>query len=336
MDQGPPAGRGCFARCRLHSLERWETLPPLCHVGEYASMEVPEIFAFEERFWAIFSTGSRWGVGLDTPERRAATGTFYLVAERWEGPYRRPADNLLLGAGEGRMDAYVARTVPWGGERLVYHHFAGALPAAGLPKVLRAEEERLFLAPWSGVQALWTAEADPGPWGSFPFGPAVPGTWEAGERSVRGECAWGADALLADAGAPDIDLEAEVTLLRGRRAGLAVGLRMDAESPGTAVLLDAERGEITVGGLERWPHACGPVLDGILDRVSRPVERGRAYRLRLLRRGRYLEFFVDGRLVFSTVLPDRPAGGALACVVESGSAEFRFSRLHAVEPLARG
>jgi hypothetical protein len=334
-NDGPAAGRACVARCRLLALGRWETLPPLGHVGRYASMEVPEIFELAGSYWLIFSTGSGWGVGLDTPTRRAVTGTFCLRSDRWEGPYEVPAEDLLLGAGGNRMDAYVARSVEWRGERLVYHHYAGKPTSAGLPKTLVAEDGTLKLAPWDGLRGLWLREAAPGGWASHSFGAAEPGSWSVSGRRIEGACEYGAAALIADAGAPDLDLEATVAIISGRRAGLAVGLAADRDSPGYCCLLDAEKGCVTVGHFERWPHGSGPRLDGVLDRVLHPVERGRPYRLRLLYRDRYLELFLEDRLLFSTVLPQVRRGGAVACVLESGSARFAFERLHLIEPMVR-
>ncbi len=335
-NHGPAAGRACLARCRVQGLDQWLTLPPLAHVNRYASMEVPEIFPFADRYWILFSTGSGWGVGIDTPSRRAVTGTFCLRAERWEGPYVVPRENLLVGAGGSQMHAYVARTVPYRGERLVYHHYAGKPTTAALPKVLVAEGGTLRLAPWDGLKGLRLRAARTGPWRTYPFGPAAAGRWQVEGGEIRGECPYGADALIADAEAPDIDLEAVVTLQSGRRAGIAVGLKPDRESAGFVCMLDAARGEMTVGRLERWAHAAGPYLDALIDVVRHPVRHGRPYRLRLLRRNRYLELFVDERLLFSSVLPEPRGGGAIACVLESAAARFEIVRAYALEPLPRG
>lgn len=336
INGGPAAGRACLARCRLAGPDHWITLPPLGHTGKYSSMEVPEIFPFAGRYWILFSTGSGWGVGLDARDRTAVTGSFVLSSEHWEGPYTVPQDNLLIGAGSNQMHSYVARTVLHNGERLVYHHYASDPTAAALPKLLVAERDGLALAPWSGLKKLWLRPTMPSGWRTFPFGPRAPGEWRVNGDHVTGTCAYGADATIADAAAPDIDIEAEVTLRSGRRAGLAVGMKSDRDSAGYACLLDAEKGEITVGRFERWPHGNGPRLDNRIDAVRRPVRRDRAYRLRLLRRNRFLELFVDDRLVFSSVLADPRGGGAVACVLESGSAEYRILRAHALEPLPRG
>jgi hypothetical protein len=232
--------------------------------------------------------------------------------------------------------SYPTSQKPLPDSALVYHHYGGALTAAGLPKALVAEGDGLALAPWDGLRGIWQREARPEGWRTYPFGSAAAGEWQVDGERITGACAYGADALVADAGAPDIDLEAEVTLRSGDRAGIAVGMRPDRGSPGFACLLDAARAEITVGRFERAGHGSGPCLDTLIDTARRPLARDRAYRLRLLRRSRFLELFVDDRLVFSVALGEQPAGGAVACVVESGAAEFRFTRVHALEPLARG
>ena len=48
----------------------------------------------------------------------------YFVADAWDGPYRIPQDrnNLLIGAGNRRADAYVARAIRYKGEPLLYYH----------------------------------------------------------------------------------------------------------------------------------------------------------------------------------------------------------------------
>lgn len=335
VNEGPGAGRACLARCRLVGLDHWMTLPPLAHTGRYSSMEVPEIFAFEGKYWVIFSTGSGWGVRLDAPDRAAVTGTFCLRADHWEGPYHAPRQNLLIGAGNNQMHAYVARVVSWKEQHLVYHHYASSPTAMGLPKRLVLDGDTLALAPWEGLRGLWARPGEPGPWRSYSSGAVSAGRWSAEGEQLTGECGYGSDAYLSDVQAPNIDVEATVTLLKGRRAGLAVGMKPDATSNGFACLLDAEAGEITLGRFERWEHANGLRLDARIDTVKRRIARNRPYHLRLLRRGKFLELFVDDRLVFSSLLPEPPTGGAIACVLESATAEFVIDRVHVLEPMAR-
>jgi hypothetical protein len=297
-------------------------------------MEVPEIFSFAGRYWVLFSTGSGWGVRLDTPERAAATGTFVLRSETWEGPYHAPQNNLLIGAGNNQMHSYVARVVPFKEQHLVYHHYASNPTAMGLPKQLVADGDTLALAPWEGLRGIWLP-AEREPWQNYTFGAAQAGAWTVEGERVIGDCAYGSDAMIADFQAPAIDLEATVTLQRGRRAGIAVGMKPDRASSGFACLLDAGAGEITLGRFERWEHANGLRLDARIDTVKRRIQRNRPYRLRILRRGSFLELFVDDRLVFSSLLPEAPIGTAAACVLESAKAEFVLDRANALEPMAR-
>ncbi len=333
VDSGPAAGRACLARCRLDGLDRWITLPPLAHTGRYSSMEVPEIFAFAGQYWVLFSTGSGWGVRLDTPERTAVTGTFCLRAATWDGPYHAPRHNLLIGAGNNQMHAYVARVVEFKGQHLVYHHYAGSPTAMGLPKLLVAEGDTLALAPWDGLPAFWLPAAIE-PWNGYTFGAAHAGKWKSEGAHVTGECAYGSDAVIAECHAPDIDVEATVTLRLGRRAGIGVGMHPDKTSAGLVCLLDAEAGEITLSRFERWEHANGLRLDSRIDSINRRILRNHPYRLRILRRAGFLEMFVDDRLVFSSLVP-APSGGAIACVLESARADFAIDRVNALEPMAR-
>lgn len=335
IDDGPAAGRACLARCRLESLTDWQTLPPLAHTGHYSSMEVPEIFAFAGRWWVIFSTGSNWGVRLDTPERDATFGTYFLSAENWEGPYHGPDNNLLIGAGNNQMHAYVGRVVVFQGQHLLYHHYASNPTAMGLPKLLVAEGDSLVLAPWDGLPKIWQQAVSLSEWKVSTFGNVPAGEWKAEGEHITGECRYGSDAFVMDADAPDIDVEMTVTIQEGRRAGIGVGMKPNKTLRGIACLLDAEAGEITIGHCDQWEHGNGLRLDALIDRVKRPIERGRPYRLRLLRRGAFAELFADDRLIFSSVLPETPAGGGLACLLESATAAFHVERIHALEPMPR-
>ncbi len=335
VDKGPAACRACLARCRLNGLSDWQTLGPVAHTGRYSSMEVPEIFEFDGRFWVIFSTGSMWGSRLDTGDRLATTGTYYLNSESWDGPYSGPKNNLLLGAGSGRMDGYVARVVEYQGEHLVYHHYAGKPTAMGLPKKLVRHGDGLALAPWNGLTALRMRPIDLYDWRALTFGAAVAGRWSADGPVVQGHCKVGSDAFVSAPIAANVDLQASVTILRGREAGIGVGFTQDARSSGTAFMMDAGNGRITVSQMDRWEHGNGLRTIELLDVVSRKIRRNQAYRLRLLLRHRYVELFLDGLLVFSTVLSTVLPGQSVACVVESASAQFEFHSCHELEPLAR-
>ena len=152
------------------------------------------------------------------------------------------------------------------------------------------------------------------------------------DHRAAGNCRYGSDAALLPTGSGDLDVDVQVVLRRGRRAGIGI-VTPDVESRGVAVLLDSERDEITLTRCDRWRHGCGMRLDDRIDVVRHGVRKGIAVRLRLMRRGQWLECFVNGRLMFASVLPDVGPGGAVAAVLESGAADFHWDRIHRLAPL---
>jgi hypothetical protein len=244
-------------------------------------------------------------------------------------------DNLLIGAGFNRMSAYVARVVEHQGQHLAYHHYAGngGPPAFGLPKVLNADGDKLYLTAWTGIDALRRGELDLTGWKPLSNGPQAPGEWNVGGQVINGNCELGAAILRADIEAVDVDVEAELTIRSGARAGLVSGLPATPNAKGLACLLDAQAGEITIGEAFTWINASGPNLSQVIDSVRRPVERNRTYTVRLIHRHRYVELFIDGRLVFSTVTESVPQGGGIGCAVENAAADFNIRQAHRLEPM---
>lgn len=337
-DRGPLAGRACVGRCRLDAVDRWRTLAPVATTGEYAMMEVPEIFAFGGRHWLTFNTGSPWGRRLDTTRRPNASGTFYLVADAWNGPWRTPENNVLIGSAYGRRDAVVARSVEIGGERIVYHHFTGSIDtgsdrAMGLPKVLAVDGDRLLLNPWPGLRGLWHRPIQSFPWQTRGSGPLAGGAWGLGTEAVRGSCAVGGTVCIAETGAADIDLELRLCIREGARAGVAVRLDGDG-GRGLLAMLDARRDEVTLGRFRR-EGGSGPYLDDVFDRVHMQVCRDRQYAIRLIVRDRYAELFVDDELLFSTIVGRVGQGTCIGCVADEANAEFSVERAHELRPMPR-
>jgi beta-fructofuranosidase len=123
-DRRPDAKHGQPAIGHLVSsdLIHWEQRPPLFTSWRWGNMEVPEAFDLGGKHYLLFSHG---GALKETSGRKNAGGTFYLMADKSEGPYRVPEEPLLLGWGHDRLDNYVGRIVRYGGELLLYHHTCG-------------------------------------------------------------------------------------------------------------------------------------------------------------------------------------------------------------------
>ena len=83
LREGAPTERGCVGLAVSEDLEHWEVKPPLYAPHICNAPEVCELFAMDGRYYLFFSHGETFTCR-------------YRVAERWDGPYRRPPDDLLL------------------------------------------------------------------------------------------------------------------------------------------------------------------------------------------------------------------------------------------------
>jgi hypothetical protein len=298
-------------------------------------MEVPEVFPMGGRWWLTFNASGGWGRRLDTGSRQDTGGTYYLAADDPFAEWRVPDDCLLIGSGKGRRDAVVARSVEFGGERLVYHHYTGSgeadTPRAlGLPKVLKAADSRLVLRPWQGLDAI-RRPIGAGDWRAPSRGPFSSGEWRAEEDLQVGRCAHGAATCVAALDADDVEVSCQIQLQMAGRVGIGLAGGHDGQGA-VAVLLDADRGEVALSEIRAGTF--GPVLDPSLDAARRSISATGSYHLRVMKRSRYVEAFIDNELVFSTVWARQAAGRNLVLVVEGGRAGFRIEATHALEPMA--
>jgi len=318
----------CVARVRSRDLVHWDALPPLAVGGKrFFNMEVPDLFCLGGRYYLLFSTISVGGLRIDTPNREAVKGTFYMTAEAPDGPYRLPEDPLLLGAGNGRMDAYVGRTIPHEGGRLLYHQVAGPRTAFAMPKYIRQQEDgTLLLAYFEAMDGLETAtilaETD-----EFDIAnPAMGmGRWEERDGQRVGTSEAVGTAVRLPASASDFHLQATLTARTPCRAGIAFHCQ---DRAGGAVALDFGRGEVQVGPAE--PGLGLGIARAIADRCRRDLQCGREYRVRLFVRAEFVECYLDDGWVFTTVLGDMPDRGAIYLWVEGGTAAFEGLRVAAV------
>lgn len=338
-DRGASSGRGCVARARIDEPDQWTTLKPVAATGDYPVMEVPEVFEFGQRWWLTFNTHSEWGRRLDTTSRRRAAGTFYLSAPQIDGPWEGPADNMLIGSGEGRRDAVVARSIEYRGERLVYHHYTGPFAAGtpralGLPKVLEHREDRLLLRPWASLSSIWRGEMPATDWQPLTAEPWAHGSWHVAPPQIEGECAESVAACRGELEMVDLDLEVALRISGGERAGLILGTGAET-ARGVCVLLDALRDEVTIGHPRTVTY--GIILDATLDRHLCEINTGVVYDLRVLRRDCYAEVFLQDELIFSSIVGPAGEGQPWLCVVlDRCAAQFEFGRISSLEPMGYG
>lgn len=155
-------GMPCVGHVSSPDLVRWTHHEPFFTSEPYTrdnngfvEFEVPEMFELGGKHYIVFSSiRSRKNF---TSGREDASGTWYLVADRKEGPYSVPNNPLLMGTGMGRIDHYVGRTILRNGKRVMYCQNWG--PYSGVnwstPKLVHASDSHdLSLKYWPELDVL--------------------------------------------------------------------------------------------------------------------------------------------------------------------------------------
>ncbi|MEI6234797.1 MAG: hypothetical protein WCT04_17220 [Planctomycetota bacterium] len=76
----------------------------------FVEFEVPDVFELDGKYYIAFSSiRSRKNL---TSGREDAAGTWYLMADKKEGPFHVPSNPLLMGTGMGRIDHYQGAEKP--------------------------------------------------------------------------------------------------------------------------------------------------------------------------------------------------------------------------------
>ena len=123
----------------------------------FVFLEVPDLLEIDGTHYIIFSSiRSRKQF---TSGREDASGTWYIKANKKEGPYEVTENPLLLGTGMGRKDHYVGRTIIFKGQRLLYHQNWGdsKYVSWSTPKLLlKDKNNELYLKYWPALDTLKT------------------------------------------------------------------------------------------------------------------------------------------------------------------------------------
>jgi beta-fructofuranosidase len=326
LTQGPESERATVATLRSRDLLRWEVGPPLDVPAGFVAMEVPDVFELDGRWFLLHSTSHRMGAPFPTCDPGLTAGTFVLWAERPEGPYARPARDVLVGGPAERMTAYVCRTVETPPGRIAYYHNVYPQPRGSrarrgsfaLPKGLAVDDRGLLLRYLPVLEPYLGPELLP------PLDPPM----LAGDARLP----------LEGAGARDVMLTAVVTVEAGRSAGVA--FRTGPDGGGLGVLLDAARGRVSVVTIpEGSPpgedlEAPGRVLAG--RRAA--VRPGVPVFVRVVLARCVVDVFLDEELALSVVAEGVDGAGLalLACDARIRIDSLRARRLALPEPRYAG
>ena len=324
--EGPDGLRGCIARYRARNedLSEWEPLPPLLGPGVQSQMEVAEHCEINGGHYLLWSNNHFMGPPIRAAGHEGCTGTFYAMANHYEGPYELPEDNLLVGARDYpcTIQSYVGRIVQWGGRHLLYHHVSGHHPAFGLPKELTQDTDgTLAVCYWDQIERLHGKRIDL-EWKAIEtFGQNhLSEEWAAIDGdSLRGRTHGIGSAAYLQGEYSHMHLRCRMTLDSAKRAGVSVRDSMESgRESGVMLVADCE------GGL--WQLAR-PL--GLTCRFPSPFEshkqapkRGETYNIDIICRDEFYEVYVDGRWTFTRWFEDLPSAGRIAFYVENGAATF--------------
>lgn len=319
----------CVAHLVSEDLITWEYLPPVFADETFYDMEVPDYFELNGRHYLMFSSGR---TRRDTSGRTHATGTYYVVGEARDGPYRVGKCPLLLGCGHGRFDNYVGRTIPFEKGRLLYHHTAGGTVTWGTPKLVRQEDDgTLWLQYWPGLAKLETR--------SLLDGLAKVNTDDrtgAGAWTVQGDRLTGRaptdqrGVLWLPVSAANVAITCTIDPREARSVGLV--WRWDGKKGAGLVL--SQKGKVaTVANITATDKT---VATQTVDDYQGLALTGEGQRLRILVRAHRVEVYIDDRWILGTSMTDSPPTGRIGLLVDAGTVAFAKLRIAEIEPLPTG
>ncbi len=347
-----------IGRLRSRDLVHWEALPPLADVGECSVFaEVPGWFTLGGRHYLYYLDLGWGGTRVHVPTQgQDLAGTFYRVADAFEGPYRVPEAPLLIGMRGAHMGPWAARVREHEGRQLLYHHTSAARPAFAPPKevveIAPGELGLKYLPLMDRLAERTLADTSVEPVQVTARTPDA-GHWESADDGILGTCLEAASsAQVSRDDCADLIFEAEVTLQEGACAGIAIrastGMPNDLFSPeadqALLATLDVERQQIALRAASwvpgqgwgfAWLQVRGFVPRLPLEQVCpAALKHGVAYHLRVLARGEFLEGYVNGLWKLSLQTEDFLATGKTELLVERGVARFTALKLQILPKLA--
>jgi hypothetical protein len=120
LPEGEFAERGCVARARSRDLLHWEVMPPAFAPRKYATIEVPDVFHLDGRWYLTLLTGTAYGNPRGSfSDPHVNMGTLYAVSDRLDGEFHELDDNVLIGA--KWWEGTSCRSIEFRGQRYLFY-----------------------------------------------------------------------------------------------------------------------------------------------------------------------------------------------------------------------
>jgi beta-fructofuranosidase len=291
----------------------------------FVEFEVPDYFEMDGKHYITFSSiRSRKNL---VSGREDAAGTWFLMSDKKEGPYRVPANPLLMGTGMGRIDHYVGRTITHKGKRLMYCQNWGDFTGCNwsTPKLVQADKNHeLYLGYWQELDVL------------------------------KKNCIFSTDSLsvksdpdkrykihdLEGVKAADFMLTCEMDVTKARSVTLTWRSVLPLQPPQCEKTLtyglrvDPREGQFSLVQVYPKLHFGGNTYQTFLnDRYTNPEVCGGKMKLRLMVRKDRSEVYINDRWIFNVGFRDFQPEGGFSILAESGEVNLSNLEIHELEPL---
>lgn len=293
----------------------WTCLPNACpDTDMFPQFEVPEHIEINGRHYVIFCTSSFLSHRFDNRARSMSGGTFYVVSDHLQGPYRLPDGDYML---QGTRDHVNVSTVSVGRplkqkDQILYYHIWSDMEGGWLGTVKLLEERKPYqlqlryapvndrlkhtlLADTESILPGLSLVKDEGkiPPMTFTFDGGIHftslGTSAALEaKALNGQINSSDPTDLKDGRFVTFDL----SLGSGEGAGIYFGAKNGAK---LCAMLNRKRQRLEFGYLQ---SGWGPNMV-ILNEIYQDVSIKEMSKVKILARKRFIEVYIDGLYVSS-------------------------------------
>jgi sucrose-6-phosphate hydrolase SacC (GH32 family) len=325
-------GSPCIAHVTTKDFVEWQYLEPVFISEPYSrdnngfvELEVPEHFQINGTHYMMFcSVRSRKSC---TSGLKDASGTWYLIGDRRDGPYRVPQRPLILGSAEGRFDHYVGRTFEHQGKRLLYHQAIGNIGKSPvvwstLKEVHQNTDGTLSLKYWPGLNALRTEKI-------------------ASKESLEVKAESGFRALqMLGINASDMMLTCRLDLGNIKAAALLWHDRASAcQQNASGLLIDKASQTVSIIGAEYWKayfqeFKSRTIITHVKTETQQPGLFGESVAVRVIVRGHLAEVYINDQWIFTTDISDLPDKGDIGFMADSGILSVKECEVYGLEPMA--
>ena len=315
LNEGPWTERGCVAWATSKDLSSWEVQPPLYAPYIGRNLEVTELFQMDGRYFLIFCHGE-------------TNTTRYRVAEQLEGPYRCPADDILL-----PTYMYAPRTIELSGKRYLIPWVADRLNgsndnqselsaegftwggALGTPQEIRSLSDGKLALFFPDIVEELAGEQIVNP-SSLNHLHAERGEWKQGGEKVLASSDQGMARGMVAARGEDFLLSCRIRINRGVAAGLILRA---AEGGEAGYYLRLEPGMKNIS-LWRYPRPwfySRPMAFSVIPNL----DYEQTIDVKVILHRHVLDAYVDNRHVVSRAVHDYNEG-QFGLFIEDAEAEF--------------